>query len=70
MLFRCVRSGNVVNIDQQDDIDRMKAHEGYVPVVDYVVEVPNENAKETDEAVQDAKETQVLKQRGRPKKAK
>jgi len=29
MLFRCLRSGNTVNIDQQDDIDRMMHYEGY-----------------------------------------
>ena len=69
MLFRCLRSGNVVDIDQQDDVDRMKTHEGYVPVVDYVAEVRHE-IQETHEAFQDAKETQVLKPRGRPKKAK
>lgn len=32
MLFRCLRSGNTVNIDQQDDIARMKFHEGYEAV--------------------------------------
>ncbi len=29
MLFRCLRSGNTVNIDQKDDIERMMNFEGY-----------------------------------------
>ena len=82
MLFKCLRSGNTVNIDQQDDIDRMMTHEGYAKVVTH--EVPfdvisemeiqdeiQETHADADEAVEDAQEAQVLKvvkQRGRPKK--
>ena len=29
-LFKCLRSGNTVEIFQEDDIERMKGHEGYI----------------------------------------
>ena len=83
MLFKCLRSGNTVDIEQQDDIDRMMTHEGYAKVdtvnpfdVVTLMETQDEIQKthaDADEAVEDAQEAQVLKvvkQRGRPKKVK
>jgi hypothetical protein len=77
-LFKCLRSGNVVNIDQQDDIDRMKFHEGYVAVEEVIevsthlhgenhgVQIP-QNAEA--QAGQDAEaEVIVAKRKGRPRK--
>ncbi len=29
-LFKCLRSGNTVEIFQEDDVERMKDHEGYI----------------------------------------
>lgn len=75
MLFRCIRSGNTVNIEQIDDIERMKYHEGYVPVIDYVeLKEKDHEIKKTDsneDADEDAKKEKVLiKKRGRPVKGK
>ena len=67
MLFRCLRSGNTVNIEQQDDIDKMKFHEGYEPVK----EIQDEKEAIQEVPVQVPHEAEVLKvvkQRGRPKK--
>jgi len=65
MLFRCLRSGNTVNINQQEDIDRMISYEGYEPVKEIQIEA---NEK-TPEAIQDEPQAPpVLKQRGRPRK--
>lgn len=36
MLFRCKRSGNTINIDQPDDIERMRVHEEYTEVIEQV----------------------------------
>lgn len=67
MLFKCLRSGNTVNIDDPEDIERMKTHEGYEVV----------NHKETDHGLQtedaeafqsEAPEAKEVKKRGRPKK--
>ena len=59
MLFRCLRSGNIVNIEQPDDIERMKEYE-------YEVVKENDDGMQKDE-VQEASEKEV-KKRGRPKK--
>jgi hypothetical protein len=32
MLFKCKRSGNTINVEQPDDIERMKTHEEYTQV--------------------------------------
>jgi hypothetical protein len=75
-LFKCLRSGNTVEIFQEDDIDRMKDHEGYIRLdlhqgENHEVSSP-ENAKaQTD---QDAKaevteaDPKPVAKRGRPKK--
>ena len=71
MLFKCLRSGNTVDIEQQDDIDRMKTHEGYELVKE--IQHEEETKAYADEVpVQVPHEEEVLKvvkQRGRPKKA-
>ena len=79
MLFRCLRSGNTVDIEQIDDIDRMRTHEGYERVevhaspfdVTTEMETKNEDAQitaaiEVQEAPQE--DAPVLKKRGRPRK--
>ena len=65
MLFKCRRSGNIINIEQPDDVERMKTHEEYS-----IVEVPVEANTNTNEAVEvtEAPKTEVLKRRGRPRK--
>ena len=69
MLFRCLRSGNTVNIEQQDDIDKMKFHEGYEPVKEIQDEKEVTKADEVPVQVpHEAEVLKVVKQRGRPKK--
>lgn len=51
--FRCKRSGNTVSFESPDDIEIMRKHEEYV-------EIKDEKEEEKRE---------VLKLRGRPKKA-
>lgn len=34
--FKCILSGNVIEFTSQVDIDSMKGHEGYEPVVEAV----------------------------------
>jgi hypothetical protein len=74
-LFRCLRSGNTVEISQPDDVERMKDHEGYVRVT----EEEQHGMQQTPPAPEAAKEvtasTQVIestvtlqKKRGRPAK--
>ena len=63
MLFRCRRSGNTVNIEQPDDIERMKTHEEYA-----AVEIQNETSSNEAVEVTEAPKTEVLKRRGRPRK--
>jgi hypothetical protein len=50
--FRCIQSGNTVTFVHQVDIDSMKNHPDYTPVVEVVPEVVEE----------------VPKKAGRPKK--
>ncbi len=59
MRFRCVRSGNYVCLDNEDDIKHMRNHEGYVEIKDET------HADETVQ-VQKAAPQEVLKKRGRP----
>jgi len=69
MLFRCLRSGNTVNIHQQDDIDRMMKYEGYEPVKEIQHEV--QEASPPDEVpneIPHEKEVLIKKKLGRPKK--
>lgn len=76
-LFKCLRSGNTVNIEQQDDIDRMKFHEGYVAVGE-VTEVSTHSQGDRYEqhemqsafaqAPQVAEAEVKAKKRGRPSK--
>ena len=72
MLFRCLRSGNTVNIEQPDDIERMKTHEEYVQVSTH--SQGDDHGKEATRP-QDAQayphqdaQAKVLRRPGRPKK--
>ena len=65
MLFKCLRSGNTVEIDQPDDIDRMKTHEGYIQVQEINHGLQTEDAEAHPDQSPEAKE---VKKRGRPKK--
>jgi hypothetical protein len=72
MLFRCLRSGNTVNIIQQDDIDRMMNFEGYEPVKEIQHEQHEQHETNADETVQipqtpEAEVLTVAKKRGRPR---
>lgn len=65
VLFKCKRSGNIMAVFVQSDIDVMRKHESYT-------EVSNVEAKETIEAETGqeahADETVLIKKRrGRPK---
>jgi len=66
MLFRCKRSGNTINIEQPDDIERMKTHEEYTQVSTHS-QGEQHGLQETQ---QDAKapeaEVKQPKRRGRP----
>ena len=66
MLFKCLRSGNTVNIDDPEDIARMKFHEGYSQINQEVSHgLQTENAQTFPDQNPEAKE---VKKRGRPKK--
>jgi cupin superfamily acireductone dioxygenase involved in methionine salvage len=73
-LFKCLRSGNVVNIDQQDDIDRMKFHEGYVAVGEVSTHSQGDSHEHNEmqsafaQAPQVAEAEVKAKKRGRPSK--
>ena len=70
--FKCIRSGNVVSFDNEDDIAQLRKHEGYMEVLD---ERPRtQGITEEGKEGKDAEEkvliegTITLKKRGRPKK--
>ncbi len=65
MLFRCLRSGNTVEITQPDDIERMKDYEGYVAIKEEDHGLQTEDAEALQSEAPEAKE---VKKRGRPKK--
>ncbi len=70
MLFRCLRSGNTVDIVQQDDIARMMNFEGYEPVKETQHEIQTVKAVQAHEVAHEAPEAEVLtvaKKRGRPR---
>ncbi len=54
-LFKCLRSGNTVEIHQEDDVERMKDHEGYIRL-----DAPQPKGDDHEEMplAQDAVETQ------------
>ena len=65
--FKCLRSGNTISLNDPEDVERMKTHEGYILV--------NQGDNHEDASPQDAKtrpdqtaEAKEVKQRGRPKK--
>ena len=69
MLFRCLRSGNTVEISDPEDVERMKFHEGYQPVLG-----ENHGLHEKTPSPEDAAtcsgenaEAKEVKKRGRPK---
>ncbi len=75
MLFRCKRSGNTINIEQPDDIERMKTHEEYTQVISQVSTHSQGEQHGLQETQQDAKapeaevkELHQPKRRGRPTK--
>lgn len=55
--FQCRRSGNKISFTNENDIAQLRKHEGYLEV----------EVKDEEEVKEAAKE--VLKKRGRPKKA-
>jgi len=79
MLFKCKRSGNTINVEQPDDIERMKTHEEYTQVTPQVSTHSQGEQHGLQEIAQDAKATeaevkaevqqvQQPKRRGRPAK--
>jgi hypothetical protein len=75
MLFRCKRSGNTINIEQPDDIERMKTHEEYTQVAAQVSaysqgEQHGMQEKQTDESTvpQAGQNAEAKVRRGRPPK--
>ena len=65
--FKCLRSGNTISLNDPEDVERMKTHEGYILV--------NQGDNHEDASPQDAQaqpdqtaEAKEVKQRGRPKK--
>jgi hypothetical protein len=70
MLFKCKRSGNTINVEQPDDIERMKTHEEYTQVVPQVSTHSQGEQHGLQEEQQDAKapeaEVKQPKRRGRP----
>lgn len=74
MLFRCLRSGNTVDIEQIDDIERMYTHEGYEKVVTHEVPFDVISELEIRDEIQnthaEAADTPEVKKRGRPRKEK
>lgn len=71
MLFKCLRSGNTVEISDPEDIERMKFHEGYIQFQGDNHALPNEKNASPEDAQahphQDAQAKEV-KRRGRPPK--
>ena len=67
--FQCVRSGNLVSFDNEDDIAQLRIHEGYKEIKNesQVQETIQSPIQEVSHAHEDADE-KVLKQRGRPRK--
>jgi len=71
MLFKCKRSGNTINIEQPDDIERMKTHEEYTQVSTHSqgeqhgLQEEQQDAKAPEAEV---KQSQQPKRRGRPAK--
>ena len=74
MLYKCLRSGNTVEITDPEDIARMQYHEGYSPII----EIEGEDhalRNEKDASPEDAQafphqgsEAKEVKKRGRPPK--
>ena len=65
--FKCLRSGNTISLNDPEDVERMKTHEGYVLANqgdNHEVQIPQD--AETLSG-QDA-EAKEVKQRGRPKR--
>jgi hypothetical protein len=59
--FKCLRSGNFIELSSPDDIDGLRKHEGYIEVKE--IYETKEIQRQEPEAPR-----QVLKLRGRPKK--
>lgn len=70
MLFKCLRSGNTVEINDPEDIERMKTHEGYI----LANQGDNHGLQKTpcpessDACSGQDAEAKEVKKRGRPKK--
>jgi hypothetical protein len=71
MLFKCKRSGNTINVEQPDDIERMKTHEEYTQVSTHSQgEQHGLQEKQTDESTvpQAGQNAEAKVRRGRPPK--
>lgn len=76
--FKCKRSGNTINVEQPDDIERMKTHEEYTQVTIQVSTHSQGEQHGLQEIAQDAEapeaevkaltQLQQPKRRGRPAK--
>jgi hypothetical protein len=68
MLFKCKRSGNTINVEQPDDIERMKTHEEYTQVSTHSQgEQDGLRKKAQDAEAPEAEVLTVAKKRGRPR---
>lgn len=71
MLYRCLRSGRTVEINDPEDIEKMKDNESYVIAeVSAHSQGEQHGLQETNEkdAVEVARKAPQVKSRGRPKK--
>lgn len=65
MFYKCIRSGNTLEVTDPEDIEKMKTNESYVLIGD-----SSEKASQEEIPVQNADAPSQVKQRGRPAKVK